>query len=217
VTSRALVSVVALGLICVLGVAGAAPGGSDRASAASQFAACGDGYPKPPPKRYRFHLWGTTKYRFFGIETWDYKGVMKRMRCRGMSLEYWQTKGRGHLKFTGIDMDSYPDCNYMDPPYETYGNGEGSFRLRRFDVDVGFGWIGNRYDFSTQADRNYKNVVHGTVTCPDGAKYPQDFSHYWIGQIFQKGRPKRVVKGFYKYQDIEFYVYRIHWKLTAIR
>jgi hypothetical protein len=213
----ALALVAALGLIWALGAGAPAAGASDGASAAAFGAPCGLGFPKTPPKRYRFHVWGTSGYRFFGTETYSYRGVMKRVICRGTKVEYWQTRGTGTLKFNNIDMGEPFECNYMGPPYTTVANGSGSFPLRRFDLDVGFGWSGDRYDFTARADKNYRNTVNVIVTCANGVTFPAELSHYWIGDIFRKGRPRRIVKGHFEYQDIEFYKYKINWRLRAPR
>src|SRR5436190_11498273 len=89
VGARALASVLVLGLACALAAAAAPADPSGGASAATQFAACGEGFPKPPPKRYRFLIAGntTSKDRWGdGKETYIYRGVMKRVVCRGTKV-----------------------------------------------------------------------------------------------------------------------------------
>jgi hypothetical protein len=214
---RTVASAVALGLICALTAEGGIPGGSDSASALARFAPCGYGYPKPPPRRYRFHHWGSTDYYGFGKETYDYTGILKRVVCRGTHVEYWQTKGRGKLTFVNIDAGAPSECNFMGPPYQASFNGQGSFPLKRFGTDFGVDWIGNEYNFSSQLDRAEKHVVSGIVSCANGVNFAAKLGHRWTGDIFQKGRPKRIVKGFFKYRDFEDFFYRIHWRLKAIK
>src|SRR5262245_30047810 len=122
VGARGLAAIAAFGLICALG-AGAAAAGVDAGAAGGTYPApCGYGFPKPPPKRYHFRVEGTTGYHYYGTETFLYRGVMKRLHCRGTAVEYWQTKGKGTLSFNNIDTGEVDDCNYTGPPYESVGN-----------------------------------------------------------------------------------------------
>ena len=213
--SRGLVSAVALGLICALGAA-VTPGGSESASAA-RFAACGEGYPKPPPKRYRFRVSGTTGWRFGGTETYLYKGVVKRMRCRGTHVEYWQTKGTFTRTFKDLYFRDVPGCG-DDPPYGALGNAPTTTtRLRRFGSDIGFDWSGNQYTTGAFNPANPRSVS-GTYRClNNGATGQLVFIHRSTNEYTRQGVPKQVVKGKANDGDIELYKYKLRWRLTAIR
>jgi hypothetical protein len=226
VGARALASVVALGLVCALGAAGAVADGSDGASASTRFAACGEGFPKPPPKRYRFRIAGTTtseEWWIDGRETYLYRGVMKRVICRGTKVEYWQTRGTVTQTFKDIAMGP-PECEFTGhPPHHAIGNAPTQSRpLRRFDVDVGFEWSGNKYQTSVINPRRGNPVAHGTARCPgppaaNGATVPVTFRHVSTDLFTVKGQPRRVVKGrIVNYLDFTLYRYSFHWKLTAI-
>jgi len=216
--TRALASVAVLGLICALGGGGAAAGGSNGARATSTYAACGKGYPKPPPKRYRFRVSGTTGWRFgLGTETYLYKGVVKRMRCRGTHVEYWQTKGTFTRTFKDLYLRDVPGCG-DDPPYGALGNAPTTTtRLRRFGTDIGFYWSGNRYTTGAFNPANPRSVP-GTYRClNNGATTQVVFIHRSTNEYTRQGVPKQVVKGKANDGDIELYKYNLRWKLTAIR
>ncbi|HKG35721.1 MAG TPA: hypothetical protein VKA89_04685 [Solirubrobacterales bacterium] len=226
--ARALASLLALGLICASGAAGPGADGSDGASAASNPPppACGDGFPKPPPKRYRFRIAGTVTSRdrwVDGKETYLYQGVMKRVVCRGTKVEYWQTRGTATRTFRNIAM-APRECEFTGyPPHYGIGNAPTQTRpLRHFDVDVGFVWSGHKYQTSVINPRRGNADAHGTVRCPgppaaNGATVPATFRHVSTDLFTRNGLPKRVVKGkIVNYLDIALYRHSFHWKLTAI-
>jgi hypothetical protein len=224
VQARALGLVVTLGLTCVLATSGVVAEGRD--AAATRFPACGKGYPKPPPKRYRFSIAGTTTspdYFGDGRETYVYRGVMRRAICRGTKVEYWQSKGTVTQTFKNVIIGS-PDCEFTGyPPHHAIGNGTRTRHLRRDDVDVGFTWRGNKYQTSVINPQRGNPLVNGTARCPDppaanGATVPVTFRHVTTEVFTLKGRPRRVVKGrIVNYHDFNDYFYSFHWKLTAIR
>lgn len=225
---RALVSVVALLLVCALGAAGAAAEGSGRASAVPRPPPCGQGFPTPPPKYYRFRIAGTTFGASFWLEgsreTYLYRGVMKRVICRGTKVEYWQTSGTVTQIFKDIAV--YPfECEFTgENPQYAIGNARQTRPLRRFEVDVGFEWIGNRYRTSVINPRGGSPVARGTARCPgppaaNGATLPVTFQHISTDLFTLRGLPRRVVKGrIVNYVDpLNTYHYSFQWRLTAIR
>lgn len=226
---RALASVAAFGLLCALGAGAPAAEGPRDASASRFGAPCGQGFPRVPPKRYRFRIAGTTQFRFAptgGTETYLYKGVMKRMVCRGTKVEYWQTKGTVTQTFKDIRTGKPLECEPTgQPPHHGIGNAPTQTRpLRRFEIDVGFEWSGDEYQTAVINPRNPPNdFAQGTIRCPDppagnGATVPAIFEHRSTSSFPRKGVPKRVVKGkVVNAGDIEYNRYWFHWKLTAIR
>ena len=229
--SRALASATALGLICALGAAGPASGDGEEGASASRVARCGEGnpgYPRVPPKRYRFRIQGTTKSETHwgdGKETYLYRGVMKRVICRGTHVEYWQTRGKVSQTFTNI-LIGPNECGFTGiPPHAGIGNSPTRTRpLKRFEVDVGFVWIGREYQTSVINPRNGQLFAHGTVRCPpppaaSGATVPYTFEHVSTDLFYIKGGPpRRVVKGkIVNYLDFTLYRYTFRWRLTAPR
>ena len=206
---------------------GAAADGSGRASAAPRPTPCGKGFPTPPPKRYRFRIAGTTSGATFWLdgsrETYLYRGEMKRVICRGTKVEYWQTSGTVTQTFTDIPL--YPfECEFTgENPQYALGNARQTRPLRRFEVDVGFEWIGNKYRASVINPRRGNAVANGTARCPgppaaNGATLPVTFRHVSTDLFTLRGLPRRVVKGrIVNYVDpLNTYHYSFQWKLTAI-
>lgn len=203
---------------------------SPRAAGEPQFAACGDGFPQKPPKRYRFHVSGTVTSPAHwgdGKETYSYVGEMKRKVCRGTNVEYWQTKGRVTQAFENIPgPERYPpECGWgEEPPYYGIGNAPATSRpLRRYEVDVGFEWSGDSYVTSVINPRRDDDFVHGTLRCPsppaaNGATVPMTFRHVSTDVYIIEGEPKRVVRGRIV-NDLDFDLYRhsFRWKLKAIK
>jgi hypothetical protein len=207
-------------MVCALAAAGPAAGdGDDRASAA-YLPACGEGFAKKPPKRYRFRFAGTTTNETRwgdGAETYLYRGVVKRMRCYGTRVDYWQTKGTFTRTFKNIYARDVPGCG-EDPPYGALADGPTTTTpLRRFGADIGFSWSGNQYSTGAFNPANPRFVT-GTYRClNNGYTAPYTFIHRSTSEYTRKGVPKRVVKGKANHRDIERYKYKVHWKLTAIR
>ncbi len=197
-----------------------------RSADSPQFAPCGDGYRNPPPKRYRFRIAGTvtSPARWVdGKESYLYEGVMQRKKCRGTSLEYWQTKGKVTQTFQNIAVGP-PECEFTgQPPHYGIGNAPARTRpLKHYEVDVGFVWRGDEYQTSVINPQRDDPFAYGTVRCPrppaaNGATVPYTFEHVSTDLFTQKSEPKRVVKGrITNYLDINLYRHSFHWKLKAI-
>jgi hypothetical protein len=214
---------VALGLTYVLATSGAVAEGPD--AAAHRLPACGKGYSKPPPKRYRFSVAGSTTSDFWGDgrETYVYRGVLRRAVCIGTKVQYWQTKGTVTQTFKNV-IAGPPACELTGyPPNYGLFNGTRTRRLRRNEVDVEFDWRGNKYETSVVNPNKGNPEVQGTTRCPDppaanGATVPDTFKHASTPVFTLKSLPRRVVKGrIVKYHDYTDYFYSFHWKLTAIK
>jgi hypothetical protein len=226
---RALASVAAFGMICVLGAGGAngitpAPGTPAYKRLANKICHC------KIPERYRFRIAGTTNFWIVtggGTETWSMRGVLRRhyRRVPWTRSSYWQARGTVTVSFSDV---GYYDSRCTNPESAVFDAPAQTTKLVRNGIDVQFDFRFSERKYAVDTDSSFDpiyrpdpaHLVHGTVHCDDGPTFPANAVHS-PAAFGAHGRPLRVVKGHSEYTvhggNHDGDHVRAHWKLRAIR
>ena len=221
--ARALTSVLAFALICALGTASLAAGGSSYPPFSTSK--CKRILSKKlckAPKRYHVSVNGTISLRHGGTETFSIDGTLERVAGEHSltTVDYPQVGGTMTQTYKDVGGIQSSQCDFNGLATGNSAATTTPLPVDGFEIYFSFrlgrkGTGGGTYEVSSAATQEDGNVP-GTATCDyGGGSFPVSFRHRFTGTLERKGKPGKVVTGSANYGDVELYQYQFSWKLTA--